>query len=652
HYPRPQQQQQQQQQLQSRQPYPPLPPTYPSVLPPHDPNLVNVGHDTKREKAIEQSCLIITLQHTLPWVFPKGSKEREALKRCLSADANGGESSRKSEEEDEEQDGEEEVEERAGGPNAKNNEKLYLDAFTISVLRDVVRSLEGYSNLDLDYLTYTANGTPFPRPLDLTAAMAPPFMSPRPLPPTLIPGTGYEDPLFRRSADAFQSSNDSGIPRTCTPLTGKALEMLQSELIWLVPPHPSTLRLTLMSPEDEYAGMESRKEEGRVVSEEELVEEKLDGEIIDILKNKAFAVALPPGEEKRVLDALSGADVAEDDEKDGGDGKAGANTVAGAGAADSSAGKGKDTASSSRAANGSVGDKNNNDSGKKGKSKRGTGSKNSKKTPSTPTRANTSRQGSGPMPWERRALHLISEAGLTPQNLPRLVENNPIVAIECLLRILTTPTPPSSDGNNAPANAEKKNEYLSALASMDMSIHSMEVVNRLATHSARGGRIGGGDGNSNVGNHGASKGQAPGVPHGSKKNQNPQDLRLIAQTQSKPKTAATKDDHANTGSINSNDDENNNNNNNNNNNDDDNRPLLHPEYIHLYISTCISTCETMNYDRHLQNKSVRLVCVFLQSLIRNGIVSVEDLFVEVQAFCIEFSRIREAAALFQILKSR
>lgn len=170
---------------------------------------------------------------------------------------------------------------------------------------------------------------------------------------------------------------------------------------------------------------------------------------------------------------------------------------------------------------------------------------------------------------EKSRINLVQESGLTPQNLPRLVEHNPLIANECLLVIL----------QYSPENV--KNEYLSALVGMDISLHSMEVVNRLATH-----------------NYVNSSGT----------------------------------DGANNTAI------------------AEKGPILHPEYINLFISSCIASCENMP-DRHAQNRLVRLVCVFIQSLLRNKIVDVSAVYFEVQAFCIEFSRIREAAALFKLLKT-
>jgi len=76
-------------------------------------------------------------------------------------------------------------------------------------------------------------------------------------------------------------------------------------------------------------------------------------------------------------------------------------------------------------------------------------------------------------------------------------------------------------------------------------------------------------------------------------------------------------------------------------------------FLYQYINNCIDQCQKYR-DKFTQQRMVRLVCVFISCLVRNKIVQVKELVPPssyVQSFCIEHSKIREAASLFRLLKN-
>jgi len=237
---------------------------------------------------------------------------------------------------------------------------------------------------------------------------------------------------------------------------------------------------------------------------------------------------------------------------------------------------------------------------------------------------------------------VIFDSGLSPQNLPLLVKYNHTIANKCLMFILlakeegmmsilnhdistSTNAKTGKGSSNEKNNVDHiKKQYLSSLVQMDMSLESMEVVYQLATYVREnyneGSEQGGGTSDDNgVGGGGGTKRSIAKQSgnHGRKHSKKVRRKDSRGSTQSKSLQGS--------------------------------RTLLNAEYMHMFVSNCISSCENTQ-DRNRQYKYVRLFSVFLHTLIQKNIFQVEDLYIEVQQFCIKFSRVEEAASLFKLLK--
>ncbi|GAA48950.1 UPF0760 protein C2orf29 [Clonorchis sinensis] len=82
------------------------------------------------------------------------------------------------------------------------------------------------------------------------------------------------------------------------------------------------------------------------------------------------------------------------------------------------------------------------------------------------------------------------------------------------------------------------------------------------------------------------------------------------------------------------------------------RVSLPKEFIQSYISRCMTYCQSLQ-DKSTQQRNVRIVCVLIQSFIRNKILDIhnENILIEVQRFCVEFNKVPGANPLYRTIKN-
>lgn len=73
------------------------------------------------------------------------------------------------------------------------------------------------------------------------------------------------------------------------------------------------------------------------------------------------------------------------------------------------------------------------------------------------------------------------------------------------------------------------------------------------------------------------------------------------------------------------------------------------DFLKSYISNVINTCQNIK-DKQAQHRMIKLVCVFLQNLIKKKSPNITPLYSSIQSFCVGNSNISEVDTLSKLLK--
>ncbi|CAK65246.1 unnamed protein product (macronuclear) [Paramecium tetraurelia] len=75
-----------------------------------------------------------------------------------------------------------------------------------------------------------------------------------------------------------------------------------------------------------------------------------------------------------------------------------------------------------------------------------------------------------------------------------------------------------------------------------------------------------------------------------------------------------------------------------------------PDFVTYYVYYCIQYCNNIK-EKSTQTKIVKYVSIFIRHFLKTKAIVIKDLLTELQAFCIEFTRVNEVSQLFKSVKS-